>query len=208
LVLGVAVAISAIAIYALPDNAAATRSSSGERPVRSRGPELTARPGLPDVGPEGDTAGEAVRHPPQARASPVSAGGDDAGTARHDGGTAAVVEPDDVSAGDREASDLAVRCDAKLLDEPVDTEWSQEKNEQFHAFFARASLAGTKLRTMDCRTTMCRIEIAHHDNEDRQRFIASFSDLAGPRGVVFAHIESSNDLDVVVYVTRDGESLP
>ena len=61
---------------------------------------------------------------------------------------------------------------------------------------------------MDCWTTMCRIELTHRSNEDRARFIQSFSDLAGPTGMVFAHIETTDDLDVEVYVTRDGVGLP
>lgn len=69
-------------------------------------------------------------------------------------------------------------------------------------------LAGTKLGVVDCRTTMCRIELAHRSNEDRARFIQSFSDLAGPSGMVFAHIETADDLAVEVYVTRDGVGLP
>ena len=118
------------------------------------------------------------------------------------------VESDDPGAGDREASALASRCDEAITGQAIDPAWSRAKNEQFEAFFARAPLVGTKIKTMDCRTTMCRIDLAHRSKEDRTRFIQSFSDLAGPRGMVFAHIETDDDLEIAVYVTREGVGLP
>jgi hypothetical protein len=118
------------------------------------------------------------------------------------------VEPDDPTAPDREASKLASRCDEAIIGQPVDPEWSRAKNERFGAFFARPPLSGTRLKSVDCRTTMCRIDLTHRSKEDRTRFIQSFSDLAGPTGMVFAHIETADDLDIAVYVTRDGVALP
>ncbi|HEX3760951.1 MAG TPA: hypothetical protein VHW23_19790 [Kofleriaceae bacterium] len=128
--------------------------------------------------------------------------------ARQAADEAARIEAEDPTAPDREATAMATRCDAKVASEPVDKEWSREKNTQFVAFFARAPLAGTRVRAVDCRTTMCRIQLAHATVGDRGRFIQSFSDLAGPTGTVFAHIETEDDLDVEVYVTRDGVGLP
>lgn len=131
-----------------------------------------------------------------------------ADAARQAADDAARIEAEDPTAPDREATAMATRCDAKVASEPVDKEWSREKNTQFVAFFARAPLAGTRVRAVDCRTTMCRIQLAHASVGDRGRFIQSFSDLAGPTGMVFAHIETEDDLDVEVYVTRDGVGLP
>jgi hypothetical protein len=131
-----------------------------------------------------------------------------ADAAREAAAETARVEAEDPTAADREASEMASRSDAKLLSEPVDKEWSREKHEQLAAFFARPPLTGTKLKAVDCRTTMCRVQLAHASNADRGRFIQSFSDLAGPTGMVFAHIETADDLEVEVYVTRDGVALP
>lgn len=128
--------------------------------------------------------------------------------ARQAADEAARIEAEDPTAADREATAMATRCDARVAAEPVDNAWSREKNTQFATFFARAPLAGTRVRSVDCRTTMCRIQLAHATVGDRGRFIQSFSDLAGPTGMVFAHIETEDDLDVEVYVTRDGVGLP
>ncbi|MEO7731672.1 MAG: hypothetical protein ABIY55_11910 [Kofleriaceae bacterium] len=121
---------------------------------------------------------------------------------------AARLELEDPAAADRAATELSERCDAKVQAEPIDPEWRRSRNEEIGAFFARGPIAGTQLKAIDCRTTLCRIEVSHHTVEDRERFIQSFSDLAGPKGTVFAHIETADDLDVVVYATRDGVELP
>jgi len=131
-----------------------------------------------------------------------------ADAAREAASETARVEAEDPTAPDREASEMASRSDAKLRGEPVDKGWSREKHEQIAAFFARPPLTGTKLEAVDCRTTMCRVQLAHASNDDRKRFIQSFSDLAGPTGMVFAHIEAADDLEIEVYVTRDGVALP
>lgn len=123
-------------------------------------------------------------------------------------GAASDVESDELANGDRQARELARRCDARILAEAVDATWSRAKNEQFTAFFARQALTGTTVKAVDCRTTMCRIDLAHNSAEARVRFIQSFDNLAGPTGMVFAHIEIADDLDIEVYVTRDGTGLP
>jgi hypothetical protein len=128
--------------------------------------------------------------------------------AREQAAEAARVEAEDPAAPDREAAVMASRCDAAISGESVDQDWSRVKHEQFGAFFARPALAGTKVKAVDCRTTMCRIELVLRSTADRTRFVQEFSDLAGPTGMAFAHIETANDLEIAVYVTRDGVGLP
>jgi hypothetical protein len=129
-------------------------------------------------------------------------------TAREQLAEATRIESEDPTAPDREAAGLASRCDTTISGESVDADWSRVKSDQFGAFFARPALAGTKVKTVDCRTTMCRVELVLRSNADRTRLLQDFSDLAGPTGMAFAHIETANDLEIAVYVTRDGVGLP
>jgi hypothetical protein len=207
LLFGAAIATSAVAVYALSGDA----HGGG---VSTRSPEGKIDPGAAALRAELNAVHGTVRQLAQTQADlqreldrsaaerPV------ADSARDDAAPAARVGLDDPAAADRAASALASRCDETLSGQQIDTAWSRTKTEQFGAFFARPPLAGTKMKAVDCRTTMCRIELSHRSREDRASFIQHISDLAGPTGVVFAHIEKDDDLDIVVYVTRDGVGLP
>lgn len=207
------VAVTAVTVYALSDDAMGGEPASAS-PGGAPGPDLAAASGgaalRAEIAAVHGTVQQLARTQERMRRELDGAAAERtaADAARRAAAEATAVESEDPTAADREATELALRCDTKIKDEPVDREWSRTKNEQFGAFFARAPLTGTKLKAVDCRTTMCRVELVHRSSEDRARFIQSFSDLAGPRGTVFAHIETADDLDIVVYVTRDGIELP
>jgi hypothetical protein len=213
LIFGTVVSVAAVAVYTLSGDA------PGEQPSVEGSPAGRARGGATE---RSDAALRAELNALQRTVQQLSRSSaglrqdvdvaittrDASEEAQAQAAAAARLASEDPSAGDREAAELASRCDAKISSEPVDPEWSRAKSNEFDVFFARAPLVGTKLKAADCRTTMCRIDIAHNSSDDRARFIQSFSDLAGPTGMVFAQIEAPNDLDVVVYVTRDGIDLP
>lgn len=214
LIFGAVAAVTAVTVYALSGDDLGEGPSARASPGKPRASDLAAEPGGSALRAELNTVRGTVQQLARTQANlqleleraAAERGGADAVREQAADGTR--VESEDPTAADREASELALRCDAKILSEPVDSEWSRAKSEQVGAFLARPPLAGTKLKAVDCRTTMCRIELSHRSNEDRSRFIQSFSDLAGPRGMIFAHIETANDLDIVVYVTRDGVGFP
>lgn len=200
LIFGAIVAVGAVTVYAWSSDAFGGEPAAGASLDRI----------VPAAGSGGDGALRAERNAVQPpRMQPTPQRDPPAEAAREEAARARGGELEDpAAAGDREARELASRSDAKLAGERVDPEWSHMMNERIGAFFARPSLGSAKLEAVDCRTTMCRLELSHRSVEDRKRFIQSFSDLAGATGIVFAHIESPGDLDIVVYVTRDGVELP
>jgi hypothetical protein len=73
--------------------------------------------------------------------------------------------------------------------------------------FLRAESQGIHLERTECGQTLCRLEIQLEDIAARQAFDRVASRLLENGGEGFAYLENEDDLDIEVYVSRDG-SLP
>ena len=119
-----------------------------------------------------------------------------------------VEEPAPEIDGDAWSNQLAGGFDVLVEDEPVDAEWAEGMNNRITSLMQTEEMQGVKIPEADCRTSMCRLRVEVQDREARDRFVSAFSALLETGAEGFAHIESEDDLEVMVYLSREGEPLP
>lgn len=106
------------------------------------------------------------------------------------------------------ATQLAHALDERLDTEPVDPEWKGTVSNKLTTYFAAEHAAGSSVKKAECRSTMCRVEVAHESMDAKDRFVDHVSSMLPPRSQAFVHIEANDDLDIEVYVLREGQSFP
>ena len=96
-----------------------------------------------------------------------------------------------------------------LATETVDTNWSRSTEVNIQKVFDQQDLHDTRLMTARCRSTLCRIEVEHANENAKQAFI--LNGMAKPPFVgnaVFAHAEPDKQGHFVLYLAREGHNLP
>jgi hypothetical protein len=96
--------------------------------------------------------------------------------------------------------------------EPVDAAWAAPLEARLRAAFDKAHPAGTELNGLACRSSLCRVEVAHVDATAQWRFAAAMGPLGlfsndGRRGAV-AHGGEGDALTSVYFIAREGQELP
>ncbi len=86
-----------------------------------------------------------------------------------------------------------------LRSESVDPEWSKAMEDRIGTFFDTAQLAGSSVRRVDCKSTLCRLDVTHDSTDARKRFVAGVPDMIPPKSTAFGHVEGDDDLEIVVY---------
>lgn len=106
------------------------------------------------------------------------------------------------------AQQVAQGLDEHLITEPVDAQWSASMQTRFDELFAAEALAGSHVGAVDCRTTLCRLDVSFDDPSRRVALVNQVSDLLEPNAQGFAHIEDDGDLEIQIYLSRQGTGLP
>jgi hypothetical protein len=161
--------------------------------------------------------------PPEARAArpaprnPAPSGGDELAAtiaalqppepAAAAGPSAPVDPPEDVD-GDVWASEMAYSLDESLAEQSVDTEWSRAMDERITYSFRAPALADIAVERKECRSSLCRVDLRAPDLEARERLVQLFTHVMEPGSQGFLLIESDDDLEVNLYMTRAGVALP
>lgn len=109
---------------------------------------------------------------------------------------------------------LRERMDQCFTQERPDPSWAAQAKQQVEASLAAVLPSSSAIRSVECRTTMCRIESTHGDREQYQRFIQD--GLMNPDkqawNGAFLALRFGEPTDgpmlAVVYVAREGEELP
>lgn len=137
------------------------------------------------------------------------------------GDTAA--EPTSRQAARREAAASRMKEDRASLEtefraEPRDPDWAAQAastitrawtdsaaDQHYAGSEERDSLAGSRLRQMDCRATTCRVEVAHEDDRALMAFLHNFPSKVGAV-LPYMTVEPADGppgvLTTVVYLTR------
>lgn len=100
-----------------------------------------------------------------------------------------------------------------FYEEAVDTSWSETTRRQLQTRVSGLLPAGSKLVSMECRSTMCRAEVAHPDLEAHREFIrAGFSSPAEmwriATNVSLGEPADSAKVTSIVFLSREGRELP
>lgn len=85
-----------------------------------------------------------------------------------------IESPEEVFAARTEAAQRAEdrlgAIEAAFLGEPTDRSWSADTSMAIDEALQSEQLRGTNVRSVECRSTMCRVEVAHDDPRKRMEF--------------------------------------
>lgn len=106
----------------------------------------------------------------------------------------------------------ASRLRRRITEEPWDGEWAGRTESTLLDRFYAVSLPGNHIHGIDCRSTLCRIEIAHDDPVSEQSFlshIASSGDFVADdrSGVYLRQVDARGSARTVFYLSREGYDL-
>ena len=103
---------------------------------------------------------------------------------------------------------VRAHLEARFADESRDAAWSGEAATAFADGFQAPELDGSSLAQLDCRATICRLEVVHDSRLRQDRFLAE-SSLPAPLQIAGAsHKLLAPALRTIVFVARDGYDLP
>ena len=93
-------------------------------------------------------------------------------------------------------------------EEPIDSDWSSRAAAELDGSIRQNLPEGSRLRSLDCRSTMCQLELAHRDVEAHNRLLMNgFHDW---RGALFVADETPENGEylVTLFAAREGSELP
>lgn len=120
----------------------------------------------------------------------------------------------EVAAAERDHQQSLARMqhyEAALQAEPVDGAWSSGAAAVLKEAFSSQELSATIVQDNECRATLCRVEVAHANPEDRRQFETQFTQkMAQALPSAVAHTEEQEDGSSVmtIYLARAGHELP
>lgn len=106
------------------------------------------------------------------------------------------------------AQDLALTYNTTLENETRDTTWEGERQSHFEHFFHAREVAGVRLQAAECRTTLCRLQVALDDQQAKAQLMHYMSALLEADAEGALVMEDDNALHVTVYLSRSGHTLP
>lgn len=108
------------------------------------------------------------------------------------------------------AAELVVFLRAEVDAEPRDTRWSREAVEAIRGTLATPDFAGSSVDDVDCRSTLCRLEVSHQDDTARETFAGTFP-MKRPElenGTLLKTESPDGKVRTIAFFARQGHSLP
>ncbi len=109
----------------------------------------------------------------------------------------------------KDAVEYMTHVDLYLQNEETDMAWSDQANNKITNIFASDPLQKSSLLSVDCRSTLCKLEVMHDKNYDQESFemsmVESFAETL-PRGTMI-HDPARPNVSVI-YMARKGYALP
>jgi hypothetical protein len=107
------------------------------------------------------------------------------------------------------ADSLAARMSAGLTTESRDPSWAPSAETTLYAALRAEAFKDTSLKSVECRATMCRIELSHRDRDAQSRFTQAVNDVPLFQNTeYFAHGQDREWKHYVLYLAREGHKLP
>lgn len=116
-----------------------------------------------------------------------------------------------VEEGERQVQAHLQSIEDTLYAEPVDPDWSFEAEELIRGVLAGKAFKGTSLFHVECRATLCQIEVGHDDSGKREEFERHFQmEVASmlPRAAMRRIEDESGRPGTVIYLAREGHRFP
>lgn len=105
----------------------------------------------------------------------------------------------------------AQTIEASLEAETVDSAWSGSTADLIREVFAADELAGASLQDIDCRATLCRVEVQHRDEAKLRKFQHLFPFRVSqvlPRLMMHRIENADGSITTYLYLARQGHRLP
>ncbi len=103
--------------------------------------------------------------------------------------------------------------ETRFYSEPSDPDWGKSTAAQLQDQLSSIAPAGSTIREVDCRSTLCRVEASHPNAQSYQDFVqstyfgASFS-WEGPMMITVLHKQDDGEIESVAYLARKGAPAP
>jgi hypothetical protein len=101
--------------------------------------------------------------------------------------------------------------ESTLQAESFDHIWSREATDTLREVFADEALSATVVYGIECRATLCRVNVTHANPEERRQFEQTFvGKVTGILPSAVLHTEEREDGSSVstIYLARDGHRFP
>ncbi len=100
--------------------------------------------------------------------------------------------------------------DTSLNSESIDETWQASAQMKINEVIDGTQLAGTDLVDLDCRDTLCKLEVSHHDETALEEFEENFAHQLAWNTSRFSTTEQGADGRVyhTIYLSREGHALP
>ena len=106
---------------------------------------------------------------------------------------------------------IVTRLEEQMVSEPYDDSWSVGTDKILREAIDQEKFANSAFAEIDCRSTLCRMDISHADFNSENLFLQEFFGDTGFTSMdVFYTREEYTDgsVDVTMYMSRDGHRLP
>jgi hypothetical protein len=127
-------------------------------------------------------------------------------TARDEVGRQTDSLPSEREEYDRSRAYLA-RLDQALDEEEIDPVWAQAAEPQMRKLIAPLVLPTSSVQA-SCRRTLCRVEVAHADEEGHTRLIANAMAGLAWTGAAQISLGSEDGRSSVLFLSKPGRDLP
>lgn len=125
----------------------------------------------------------------------------------HDGPRSVVVEPTPPTIAPENAA-RARHLEREFRAQTSDRDWAAAKEAEVRRFFAaRAEARGSRLVSVDCRTTMCRVRVAHDEGDASDRFMEAAGHVP-PFDAAGARFPDPDPSASLVFLAREKTRLP
>jgi hypothetical protein len=101
--------------------------------------------------------------------------------------------------------------EAALQQESADGVWSIQAAEALREALANEALSGTTVQDINCRSTLCRLQVVHDNREQQALFEHDFSFKVGqllPRMMTHSEEQTDGTISATIYLAREGNELP
>lgn len=132
---------------------------------------------------------------------------DVAPTGSDDAATAELTPEEEAALVDAQVEAQAAVIEETVEAEPVDPRWAPEAVIALHEAFTSEVMAGLEVIAADCRTTLCRVELAIDPSVAGEDSLRRLAQVAPWSGYGFFQI-SGDPPEAIYYLSREGDTLP
>lgn len=120
-------------------------------------------------------------------------------------------EADAIEAENQRSLARMAAGEAALQQESADGVWSIQAAEALREVLASEALSGTTVQDIDCRSTLCRLQVVHDNREQQALFEHDFRFKVGqllPRMMMHSEEQTDGTISATIYLAREGHELP